>query len=52
MMRDNGMVQESKYVSGLHVERVFSEDTRLHREFCDKYELVPTGAAMGNFWQM
>ena len=38
-IRDNDFVQESKYVSGVHVERVFSEDEETARDFCDKYEL-------------
>ena len=36
---DNELVQESIYVSGLHVERVFSEDSETAREFCEKFEL-------------
>ena len=38
-IRDNDFVQESKYVSGVHVERVFSEDEKTAQDFCDKYEL-------------
>ena len=38
-IQDNGFVQESKYVSGVHVERVFSETEEVARDFCDKYEL-------------
>ena len=34
--QDNGIVWETKYVSGLHVECVFSEAAE---SFCDKYEL-------------
>lgn len=36
---DNDIVQESKYVSGVHVESVFSEDSSIAAEFCDRYEL-------------
>ena len=38
-IEDNDFVQESKFVSGIHVERVFSENQELAQEFCDKYEL-------------
>ncbi len=51
-IRDNDFVEESKYVSGVHVERVFSEDHETAQRFCDKYELGSAGVAMMNFWQM
>ena len=35
----NGIVWETKYVSGLHVECVFSENAEAAESFCDKYEL-------------
>ena len=38
-IKDNGFVQESKYVSGVHVERVFSEDEKIAEDFCSQYEL-------------
>ena len=38
-IKDNDVVQESKYVSGIHVERVFSENPETAQEFCDKFEL-------------
>ena len=38
-IKDNDFVQESKYVSGIHVERVFCEDEETAREFCENYEL-------------
>lgn len=38
-IQDNELVQESKYVSGIHVERVFSRSQETAMEFCDKYEL-------------
>lgn len=38
-LEDNGIVQETRYVSGLHVEGVFCEEERTAREFCEKYEL-------------
>lgn len=38
-VKDNGIVTESKFVSGLHVERVFSEKPEVAEEFCDKFEL-------------
>ena len=37
--QDNGIVWETKYVSGLHVECVFSENAEAAESFCDKYEL-------------
>ena len=36
---DSGIVWETKYVSGLHVECVFSENEEAARVFCEKYEL-------------
>ena len=38
-IKDNDFVQESKYVSGVHVERVFSEDEKIAEDFCSQYEL-------------
>lgn len=38
-LEDNGIVQETRYVSGLHVEGVFCEEEQTAREFCEKYEL-------------
>ena len=46
---DNGMVQESKFVSGLHVESVYSEDIFAAREFCDRYELDSYGTDYEQF---
>lgn len=46
---DNGMVQESKFVSGLHVESVYSEDIFAAREFCDRYELDSYGTDYKQF---
>ena len=46
---DNGMVLESKFVSGLHVESVYSEDIFVAREFCDRYELDSYGTDYGEF---
>ena len=46
---DNGMVQESKFVSGLHVESVYSEDIFVAREFCDRYELDSYGTDYEQF---
>ena len=43
------MVMESKYVSGLHVESVYSEDVFVAREFCDRYELDSYGTDYGQF---
>ena len=37
--QDNGIVWETKYVSGLHVQCVFSENAEAAESFCDKYEL-------------
>lgn len=38
-IQDNGMVVESKFVSGLHVESVYSETEEIAEKFCDKFEL-------------
>lgn len=38
-VQDGGIVLESKYVSGLHVERVFSDNLQVAGEFCQEYEL-------------
>ena len=40
---DGGIVWESKYVSGLHTECVFSEDLPIAQKFCEKYELNSFG---------
>lgn len=45
---DNGIVWESKYVSGLHVKCVFSENEEAARVFCDKYELDSYYSAAGD----
>jgi len=36
---DDDMVLESKYVSGIHVESVYSADEKLAEEFCNTFEL-------------
>lgn len=36
---DGETVIEPKYVSGIHVESVFSDDAQVAEEFCEKYEL-------------
>lgn len=38
-VEDNGIVLESKYVSGLNVQSVYSENEEIARKFCEKYEL-------------
>lgn len=38
-INDNGIVSETKFVSGLHVERVYSDEPDVAEAFCDKYEL-------------
>jgi predicted dehydrogenase len=38
-MDDRGVVKETKYVSGIHVESVFSDDIDIAEGFCNKYEL-------------
>ena len=43
------MVMESKFVSGLHVESVYSEDIFVAREFCDRYELDSYGTDYERF---
>lgn len=47
--KDNGIVVESKYVSGLHVESVYSEDKETARLFCEKYELDSYGDDFDSF---
>ena len=46
---DNELVLESKFVSGLHVESVYSEDIFVAREFCDRYELDSYGTDFEQF---
>ena len=46
---DNGIVWEVKYVSGVHVESVFSEDEDAARIFCRKYELDSYGTDFDRF---
>lgn len=36
---DDDMVIESKYVSGIHVESVYSDEEQLAKEFCNDFEL-------------
>ena len=36
---DGSIVAETKYISGLNVEKVFSQDESLAKAFCAKYEL-------------
>lgn len=36
---DDDMVLESKYVSGIHVESVYSENEQQAKDFCNKFEL-------------
>lgn len=40
---DAGVVRETKYVSGIHIERVFSEDLDIAEKFCNEYELNSYG---------
>ncbi len=37
--KDGGIVEETKYVSGIHVEGVYAREETLAREFSEKYEL-------------
>lgn len=46
---DNGIVSESKYVSGIHVESVYSEEEDVAREFCEKYEIGSFGSDFEKF---
>ena len=48
-IEDNDFVQESKYVSGIHVERVFSEEQEVAQRFCDKNELDSCWNDYGEF---
>ena len=36
---DNNAVEESKYVSGIHAESVYSDNRQIAKEFCEKFEL-------------
>ncbi len=36
---DNSIVLETKYISGLNVEKVFARDEEMARTFCQQYEL-------------
>lgn len=36
---DNDIVLETKYVSGIHVESVFSNEKQIADKFCEKYQL-------------
>lgn len=38
-MEDNKMVIESKYVSGIHVESVYSKNEQIAADFCNEFEL-------------
>ena len=38
-IEDNDVVLETKYVSGIHVESVFSENNAVAEAFCEKYQL-------------
>ena len=46
---DGGIVWESKYVSGLHTERVYSESEQTAQKFCEKYELDTYGTDFNSF---
>lgn len=46
---DGGIVVESKYVSGVHVESVFSENEDTAKQFCEKYELDSYGTDFDKF---
>lgn len=46
---DSGVVKETKYVSGIHIERVYSDDIDIAEEFCNKYELNAYGNDFDQF---
>ncbi len=46
---DFGVVKETKYVSGIHIERVYSDDIDIAEEFCNKYELNAYGNDFDQF---
>ena len=48
-LSDIGVVSESKYVSGINIEKVYSEDTLLAEKFCDKYEISSFENSMDKF---
>ena len=37
--QDGGIVEETRYVSGIHVESVFAQEQQTAEKFCEKYEL-------------
>ena len=36
---DGEAVMEPKHVSGIHLESVYSNDAKIAKDFCNKYEL-------------
>lgn len=36
---DQGLLREVKYVSGIHIESVFSKDKNVSENFCEKYQV-------------
>lgn len=38
-IEDKGIIIETKYVSGIHVESVFSEEKSIAENFCNRYQL-------------
>ena len=43
------MISETRFVSGLHVESVFSEDPENAKKFCDTFELDSWHDSMDSF---
>lgn len=46
---DGDMISETRFVSGLHVESVFSEDPENAKKFCDHFELDSWHDSMDSF---
>jgi len=49
-MNDNSIVTETKYISGLNVEKVFAQDEHLAKDFCKKYELYSYSSDLETFF--
>lgn len=47
--KDSGIVEETRYVSGIHVESVFAEDRQTAENFCERYELNSCETDYGKF---
>lgn len=48
---DSSIVTETKYISGLNVEKVFAENESLAHTFCKKYELYSHSSDLDQFFE-